>query len=264
MGCSALLAVGVSAPAPILLTDRPNMNKVAMKYSRQTLPCFLSVIAAACAFASSSASAAILITEVDPAGSSSTSGYAADWFEVTNTGSSAVSIAGWSMDDNHDSFSAAVALTGVSSIAAGQTVVFVESTGTTAAAVDAAFESTWFGSSVPAGFTIGNYSGGNVGLSQSGDAVNLYNSSGAVMADVVFGSSSPTSGTFDNTAGLNGVTLTTYSKVGVDGAFLSKNGEIGSPGIDTAVSTVPLPATAWLMMGGLLAMTYVARRNRHN
>jgi hypothetical protein len=201
---------------------------------------------------------------VDPAGSSSASGYAADWFEVTNTGTSAVSLAGWSMDDNHDSFSAAVALTGVSSIAAGQTVVFVESTGTTAAAVDAAFEAAWFGSAVPAGFTIGNYSGGNVGLSQSGDAVNLYNSSGTVMADVIFGSSSPTSGTFDNTAGLNGVTLSTYSKVGVDGAFTSKNGEIGSPGIDSAVSPVPLPATVWLMMGGLLAMTYVNRRNRQN
>ena len=235
-----------------------------MKFSRQTMPCFLTLIATACAFASSSASAAILITEVDAAGSSSSSGYSADWFEVTNTGTSAVSLTGWSMDDNHDSFSAAVALTGVPSIGAGQTAVFVESTGTTAAAVDAAFETSWFGSTVPAGFTIGNYSGGNVGLSQSGDAVNLYNSSGTVMADVIFGTSTSTSGTFDNTAGLNGVTISTFSKVGVDGAFATKNGEIGSPGIDSAVSPVPLPSTVWLMMGGLLVMTYVGRRQRQN
>lgn len=235
-----------------------------MKFSRQILPCLLTALGAAGALISSSASAAILITEVDPAGSNSASGYSADWFELTNTGSSAVSIAGWSMDDNHDSYSASVALTGVSSIAAGQTVVFVESTGTTAAAVDAAFQSAWFGSSVPAGFAIGNYSGGNVGLSQTADAVNIYNTSGTVVADVTFNASSPTSGTFDNTAGLNGVTLSTFSKVGVNGAFTSKNGEIGSPGIDSAVSPVPLPATVWLMMGGLLAMSYVGRRNRQN
>ena len=235
-----------------------------MKFPRKTLPTLLTAIAAASVFGAGSASAAILVTEVDAAGSSSSSGYSADWFELTNNGTSAVSIAGWSMDDNHDSFAAAVALTGVSSIAAGQTVVFVESTGSTAAAVDAAFESTWFGSSVPAGFTIGNYSGGNVGLSQTADAVNIYNTAGTVMADVQFNASSSTSGTFDNDAGLNGVVISTFSKVGIDGAFTSKNGEIGSPGIDTGVSPVPLPATVWLMMGGLLAMTYVGRRNRQN
>lgn len=92
------------------------------------------------------ASAAIVISEVDAAGSASGSGYSADWFELTNTGSTAVSISGWKMDDNHDSFSAADALTGVSSIAAGQSVVFLESTGSTPATVNANFESVWFGS----------------------------------------------------------------------------------------------------------------------
>ena len=51
--------------------------------------------------AAGSASAAIVITEVDPFGSNSSDGYSEDWFELTNTGPSAVSIAGWSAVDNH-------------------------------------------------------------------------------------------------------------------------------------------------------------------
>jgi Lamin Tail Domain len=230
--------------------------------SAQSKALFLAITATAFSLAANGASAALVISEVDAAGSSSGSGYGADWFELTNTGSTAVSIAGWAMDDNHASFSSADALTGVTSIAAGQTVVFIESTGSTAATVDANFESAWFGKSIPATLTLGNYSGGNVGLSQSGDAVNIYNSSGTVMASVAFGASTPTSGTFDNTAGLNGVTLAQFSAVGVNGAFTSANGEIGSPGIDTAVTPVPLPAAAWLMACGLGGFGAFARKKR--
>jgi hypothetical protein len=38
----------------------------------------------------------------------------------------------------------------------------------------------------------------------------------------------------------------------VNGAVLSNSGlEIGSPGTDTAVAPVPLPAAAWLLVSGL-------------
>jgi hypothetical protein len=56
------------------------------------------------ALAANTASAAVVISEVDPAGSASGSGYSEDWFELTNTGPSAVTIAGWKMDDSTDSF----------------------------------------------------------------------------------------------------------------------------------------------------------------
>src|SRR5579871_2172726 len=138
--------------------------------------------------ASANASAAIIISEVSPA-SSGNAPYAADWFELTNTGGTAVDITGWRMDDNSDSYGSSVALTGVTSIAAGQSVVFVEDTSASSdAALDAQFESTWFGSKVPAGFTIGNYGGSGVGLSTSGDAVNIFNSVGTQVAGVSFGS----------------------------------------------------------------------------
>ena len=100
---------------------------------------------------------------------------------------------------------------------------------------DAAFETAWFGSSVPSGFTIGTYSGSGVGLSTGGDAVNLFDAAGRRVTGVVFGSSS-TGFTFDNAAGIGRRTLplpaiSTLSVVQVNGAFLSATGlETGSPG----------------------------------
>src|SRR5215471_8585991 len=85
-------------------------------------------LAAGCVFAlAHSASAAIISSEVDPSGSSMASNtYNADWFELTNTGASAQDITGWKMDDNSHTFGSAVGLRGVTSIAPGQSVVFVE------------------------------------------------------------------------------------------------------------------------------------------
>jgi len=222
-------------------------------------PALIMFVGSAMAFVASVASAAIVISEVDPAGSASGSGYSEDWFELTNTGSSAVTIAGWKMDDSADSFAAATALTlasGANSIAAGQSVVFLE--GSYSATVDANFVAQWFGSAgAPGALTLGNY--GAHGLSQSGDAVNIYDSSGNLITNVTFGTSSLTSGTFDNTAGQSGA-ISTYSRAGVDGAFVSGKGEIGSPGIDTAVTPVPLPASAWLLLVSVGALTPFSRR----
>jgi hypothetical protein len=84
--------------------------------------------ASTCLLLASTARAAIIISEVDSAGSG-TAGYGADWFELTNTGASAVNITGWKMDDNSNSFGAAVPLTlAGSSIPAGKSVVFIENT----------------------------------------------------------------------------------------------------------------------------------------
>ena len=86
----------------------------------------------------------------------------------------------------------------------------------------------WFGGTPPAGFLIGSYTGSGVGLSTSGDAVNLFNPSGSLITGVQFGAST-TGFTFDNTAGL--ATVTTLSVAGVNGAFLAPDGiETGSPG----------------------------------
>jgi hypothetical protein len=201
--------------------------------------------------------AQLIISEVDPTGSS-TSSYGADWFELKNIGTSAVDITGWKMDDNSASFSSAVPLRGLTSIAPGTAAVFLEgnTSGTTDATIDANFINAWFGTSVPSGLTIANYGGSGVGLGAGGDAVNIYNSTGVLQAGVTFGAAT-TGFTFDNEAGLSG-SITQLSVVGVNGAFLSFNGqEVGSPG---DVNPVPEPST--LALAGLGSFGLLAFRRR--
>jgi uncharacterized protein YjiK len=185
---------------------------------------------------------AVKITEVSPT-SSSNGTYGADWWELTNVGSTPVDLTGWKMDDESNALANAVALNGVSSIAPGQSVVFVEGDSTKAAA----FETAWFGSSVPAGFQIGTYSGSGVGLGSGGDQVNLFDGSGARVTGVSFGAAT-TGFTFDNAAGLGSTgrppqTISTLSVAGVNGAFKA-GAETGSPGTITSPPPVgPLLST---------------------
>ena len=178
----------------------------------------------------------VSITEAAP-WSSGTSSIAADWFEVTNNGNAALDISGWKVDDSSNSFTAALALTGITSIAPGESVIFLETSATNAATIITNFKSTWFGSNPPANLQVGSYTGSGIGLSSGGDQVNLYNGvSSTPVTSVLFGASPTTPfATFDNTAGLNSTItpITALSAVGVNGAFVAVNSanEIGSPGV---------------------------------
>ena len=172
------------------------------------------------------------ITEVAP-WSGSNSPVAADWFEVTNFGTTAVDITGWKMDDSSNSFGSAVNLSGITSIAPGESVIFIETDNP--AAVAATFRSNWFGANPPIGLQIGSYTGVGVNLDTGagGDAVNLFDSDGVNQAAVSFGASpGGPFPTFDNAAGLDHVTISTLSVAGTNGAFVAVNSsvETGSPG----------------------------------
>ncbi len=172
----------------------------------------------------------LIISEVAP-WSSGNSPVGADWFEITNTGQIAVNISGWKMDDSSNSFGSAVTLNGITSIAPGESVIFIETSDL--AGKTAAFLANWFGANPPAGLHIGNYSGGGVGLSTGGDAVNLFNGSGVLQANVVFGASpAGPFPTFDNWAGINNATISQLSAAGINSGFVAANAasEVGSPG----------------------------------
>jgi uncharacterized protein YjiK len=174
--------------------------------------------------------ATVAITEVTP-WSSGTTSVAADWFEVTNYGTTALDITGWKVDDNSNLFTSALPLTGITSIAPGESVIFLETSATNAATIIANFKSTWFGINPPANLQVGSYTGASIGLSTGGDAVNLFDANGNLKANVVFGAAT-TNFSFNNAAGLNNATITLLSQIGVNGAFAAINDlpQIGSPG----------------------------------
>ena len=192
----------------------------------------------------------VAITEVAP-WSSGNSPLGADWFEVTNFGTSTVSLVGWTMDDNSNSFAVSVPLNGVASISPGQSVIFMETAASSdLAAKQQAFINLWFGGTAPAGLQLGSYSGSGVGLSTGGDAVNLFDIGGTLQAAVSFGAapSGASLGTFDNSVGLNNVVITSLSVVGQNGAFVAPGdattAEIGSPGTIGAGATPIVGITA--------------------
>lgn len=173
-----------------------------------------------------------------------------DWFEVTNIGSTTVNVGGYRMDDSSFSFGASVALNGVSSIAPGESVLFIES----AAGAQIPDLRTLWGQigSVQIGF----YSGSGVGLSSSGDGVVLFDSAGAEITRVTFGAA-----TQGFSFGYNPLTDTFggNSVVGQFGARLADNPnnlptpQTGSPGV------IPAPGAAALLAGAALLG---ARRRR--
>lgn len=184
------------------------------------------------AAAPAGASAAdIRVSEVAPSANSTP--LADDWFELTNMGSTAVSLTGWSANDNSGS---AVPMSGVSSLAPGESAVFITEADASSVAL---FASQWYGGTLPAGLQVGWVNGSGLGLSNSGDMVRVYDGSATLIASVTFGSS-PVGAplpTLDNSAGLNNATISTASVTGVNGAFTAANGtELGSPGLTSYIS----------------------------
>ena len=198
---------------------------------------------------SSSALASIRITEVmsSSAGGGSPTG---DFFEVTNYGSSAISMSGWKMDDNSFAIGTAVALSGISSIGAGESVIFIESV---AGAAVNSFKTFWGGLS---GVQVGYYSGSGISFGSGGDGVILFNAAAAEATRVSFGAATAGKTFFWGYNSATGAVDPSYnglvSSVGTIGTQVTfaSSGDTGSLG--TAI--IPTPgAVALLGLAGLIA-----------
>jgi hypothetical protein len=202
----------------------------------------------AIALLASSAHASLRITEVM---SSSGGDGTPDWFEVTNDGSSAVSLTGWKMDDGSFNLNAAVALSGISSIGAGESVIFIESA---AGAGVASFRTFWGGLT---NVQVGYYSGSGVGFSSGGDGVCLFNNLDVNVNQVSFGAATTGSSFFwgwDAQGSIDpnySAVVSTVGTIGTQVTFQSGN-PVNTGSLGTAIA-VPAPgAVALLGVAGLV------------
>ncbi len=188
--------------------------------------------------------AQLRITEVM---SSSGSGGTEDWFELTNYGPTAVSLANYRVDDNSFSFSLSAALSGAITLGAGESAVFLEGGDSDD------FRTFWgLGSLVQ----IGSYSGGGLGFSSGGDGTIIFDGAGTELpgpfdgfARVSFGAATTGSSfTWSYTAdGQQGSRKNGFvSASGGAGIFqsISITPNFGSPG-SAVVAASPLLTLSW-------------------
>lgn len=208
----------------------------------------------------------IRITEVM---SSSGVGGTADWWEITNYGSLAVNIAGWKMDDGSFAFASSVPLVGVSSIAPGESAIFVE---TAAPGTDIPNYRTFWTGTATSTTQIGSYTGSGVGLSSTGDGLVLFDATGTeVTPRVTFGvattgssfyyaydaSGSPSSS--PNTSALLSAVGSLDGQLTFSSATATPQ-NVGSPG--TAINAVPEPSSLAATVGAVVAALAVTQRRR--
>lgn len=201
----------------------------------------------------SSASANIRITEV----MSSSNGLGVptpDWIEVTNYGASAVDLTGWRVDDSSFNLAVSAVLNGVTTIGAGESVVFIESAG---GAGISAFRTFWGGLS---SVQIGYYSGSGLGFSSGGDGACLFDASSSILSQVSFGAATSGSSFFygwDSSGVLDAAYTAVVSTVGTIGTQVGFTSGGDTASIGTALA---VPAPGVLALVGLAGLAGRRRR----
>ncbi len=232
----------------------------------------LTLAFAICCFASP-ALAQISTLRITEAMSSSGVGGTADWWEVTNYGSSAVDITGWKVDDSSFTSGSSVALNGITSISAGESVAFLETTtldSGTVATLISSFRTFWGGSAASA--QIGYYAGSGIGLSSNGDGLVMFSGTTETTPRVSFGAATAGSSfyygydaagdptTSPNTNAIVSTVGTLGGQITFASATISTAQNIGSPG--TAVAVPEPSSVALLAIGAGTGVALVLRRTR--
>lgn len=209
-----------------------------------------------------SAHAALHITEVMAASGHAGGAGNGDWFEIYNSGPTAIDLTGWSWDDN--TFTPGAHTFGSISIAPNSVVLVVDEN---AALINFWKNDVW-SIGTPGVVLVNTEVGGFSGLGSGGDSVAIYNSGGTLETSVTFGAASTGSSfAWD----LSGVSLG-FSIAGTNGAYVApKDGndnaadtdpslyaagsDVASPGV-----AVPEPSSAAFLLLGLTAATLRRRR----
>lgn len=231
----------------------------------------LTLAFAICCLASP-ALAQISTLRITEAMSSSGVGGTADWWEVTNYGGSAVDITGWKFDDSSFAPGTSVALNGITSINAGESVAFLETTtldSGTVATLISSFRTFWGGSAASA--QIGYYAGSGVSFSSNGDGIVMFSGTTETTPRVSFGPAT-TGSTFYYGYDAAGDPTTSPNTNAIVSTVGTLNGQItfasastlpqniGSPG---TAAVVPEPSSAALLaIGAGAGVTLVLRRAR--
>ena len=217
--------------------------------------------------ASTQAQVLIRITEA-----MSSSGATPDWIELSNLGNTVADITGWKMDDSSRTFGSSLLLNGITSIAAGESVVFFETPTANlsgAWSTDLAnFRSFWGGLS---GVQVGYYGGSGAGLSSGSDGVIVFNSLGNEQTTYVSFATATAGTSFNFVYDAAGVQTSAANALSVAGAYGATTVSAAWGGTGTAVSntagpgtiiTVPEPSSTALLGLGSLALLGLRRLNR--
>ena len=176
-----------------------------------------------------------------------------EFIEFTNVGDEAISLAGWSFDDDSQN-PGTVSLDGFGILQAGQSAILAESS-----AVD--FRAAWgLGLDVPV-------IGGNSTNLGRADEINLYDQNGVLVDRLTYGDNAPAGGPRTQNVSGNilpanlGLDLAPRVELSVPGdafgSYLSSSGFPGNPG---SYPSVPEPATLLALGVGLSALAVARRR----
>ncbi len=197
--------------------------------------------------------AGLVITEVMSSSAHPGGPANGDWWELTNTGAAALSLNGYSFDDDSVTPGAAVFPNGIS-IAPGESILFVEES----VANLTGWRAAWGVAPSVQAFSNAQFTGTYSGLSSAGDQVNVYDIANQLAASVAFGAS--TSG-FSFEWKKNGDSQG-LSVVGENGAYQALSNGVAGPGVDIGSPghAVPEPSTWALALLGVAGLVLARRR----
>jgi hypothetical protein len=195
---------------------------------------------------------AIVITELMSSSSHGGGSNNADWFELTNTGPSLVSLVGWSWD-RLSNIAGTATFGSVTSIAAGTSLIVTNET--------LGLESSWVSNWGLAGVTVVNLGNGAPNFLSSGDRLYIYDETNAPVTSVNFGAATQGK-TFEwdklgNSLGL--------SVAGENGAYSAiSNGQTSSsgPGVDIGSPGFAVPEPSRVLFLAISTLATITRRRR--